>query len=111
LEDEVVDGRIILSPDWLWTELCLVIWFIQYFQNVTRSNIYSQNYTLQKSLFFFSYSWPLTRELAPILQHRAHYWVTWFFTDGRTLLTGDRHVARSRPKHRTTQTQKNMDTH
>jgi hypothetical protein len=58
---------------------------------------------------FFSYS--LTRELAPILEHRADYSVSSSFTGGRTPCTGDQLVARPLPKHRTTQTQKNAETH
>jgi hypothetical protein len=53
---------------------------------------------------------PLTRELAPILKHRANYSVSWSFTGGRVPWTGDHLVARPLPKHRTTQAQKNTDT-
>jgi hypothetical protein len=56
-------------------------------------------------------SCPLTRELAPILEHRADYSVSWSFTGGRTSWTGDQLVARPLPKHSTTKTQKNEDTH
>jgi hypothetical protein len=61
--------------------------------------------------FFLSLSLvPLTRELAPILEHRADYSVPWSFTGGRAPWTGDLLVARPLPKHRTTQTQNNADT-
>jgi hypothetical protein len=59
---------------------------------------------------FFS-SCPLTWELAPILEHRADSSVSRSFTVSRTHWTGDQLVARPLPKHRTTQTQKNADTH
>jgi hypothetical protein len=57
--------------------------------------------------------------LAPLLgscllywmEHRAVYSVSWSFTGGRTPWTGEQLVARPIPKHRTTQTQKNADTH
>jgi hypothetical protein len=52
---------------------------------------------------FFS-SCPLTRELAPILEHRADYSVSWSFTGGRTPWTGDQLVPRPLPKHRKTRT-------
>jgi hypothetical protein len=65
------------------------------------------NYT---QLFFLPLA-PLTRELAPILEHRADYSVSWSFTGGRTPWSGDQLVARLLPKHRTTQTQKNADTY
>jgi hypothetical protein len=55
-------------------------------------------------------SCPLTRELAPILEHRADYSVSWSFTSVRTPWTSDQLVARPLPKHRATQTQKNADT-
>jgi hypothetical protein len=48
---------------------------------------------------------------APTLEHMADFSVTWSFTDGRTLWTGDQLVARPPPKHRTTQTEKNAHTH
>jgi hypothetical protein len=50
-------------------------------------------------------------ELAPTLEHRADFSVSWSFTDGRTPWTGDQLVARPLPKHRTTQTQKNAHIH
>jgi hypothetical protein len=41
LEDEIVDGMIILSRDWLYTEFGLVIVFMEHLQNVTTHNICS----------------------------------------------------------------------
>jgi hypothetical protein len=64
--------------------------------------------------FFFlslSLSYPLTRELAPILKHIIDYSVSRSFTGGRIPRTGDQRVARPLPKHRTTHTQKNARTH
>jgi hypothetical protein len=60
---------------------------------------------LKLSLYFFSFC-SLTRELAPILEHRADYSVSWSFTGGRTPWTGDQLVARPLPvhKHRKTRT-------
>jgi hypothetical protein len=60
---------------------------------------------LKPQHYFFS-SWPFTRKLAPILDHRADYWVSWYLTDGRTPWTGDQLVARPLPvhKHRKTRT-------
>jgi hypothetical protein len=49
--------------------------------------------------------------LAPTLEHRADFLVSWSFTDGRTPWTGDQLVAWPLPKHRTTQTQKNAHIH
>jgi hypothetical protein len=48
---------------------------------------------------------------APTLHHRADFSVSWSFTDGRTSWTGDQLVERPLSKHRTIQTQKNVDTH
>jgi hypothetical protein len=45
------------------------------------------------------------------LEHMADFSVSWSFTDGGTPWTGDQLVAKSLPKHRTTQTQKNAHTH
>jgi hypothetical protein len=42
---------------------------------------------------------PPTRELAPILEHKADYSVSWPFTGGRTPLTGDQLVAKPIPTH------------
>jgi hypothetical protein len=53
---------------------------------------------------FLSSSCLLTRELAPILEQRAHCSLSSSFTGGRTPWTGDQLVARPLPKHRTTQT-------
>jgi hypothetical protein len=49
--------------------------------------------------------------LLHFLEHRADLSVSWSFTDGRTPWTCDQLVARPLPKHRTTQTQKNIHTH
>jgi hypothetical protein len=40
--------------------------------------------------------------LAPTLEHRADFSVSWSFTDDRTPWTGDQLVARPLPTHRTT---------
>jgi hypothetical protein len=53
----------------------------------------------------FSSSCPLTRELAPILEHRVDCPVSWSFTGGRTPCTGDQLVARPLPKNRKTNTE------
>jgi hypothetical protein len=72
----------------------------------TQTGNVNQKY-LRISLFLFATIW----ELAPTLEHRADFSVSWSFTDGRTPWTGDQLVARPLPKHRTTQTQKNAHTH
>jgi hypothetical protein len=56
-------------------------------------------------MFFFSFLF------APILEHRADFSLSCSFTDCRTPWTDDQLVARSLPKHRTTQTQKKKHTH
>jgi hypothetical protein len=60
---------------------------------------------------FFFFLLPLTRELAPILEHRTDYSVSWSFIGGKTPWTSDQLVAGPLCKHRTTQTEKNADTH
>jgi hypothetical protein len=60
-------------------------------------------------LYIF-FSCLLTRELAPILEHRADFSVSWSLIGGRTPWTGKQLVARPLPKHRASQTQKNADT-
>jgi hypothetical protein len=72
-------------------------------------------YQYYDSLFYFTcrdvlhFNFFLT--LAPTLEHRADFSVSWSFTDGRTPRTGDQLVSRPLPNHRTTQTQKNAHTH
>jgi hypothetical protein len=63
-----------------------------------------------KTCNFFYFLLPPLGSLLQLLEHRADFSVFWLFTDGRTPWTGDQLVARSVPKHRTTQTKKNAHT-
>jgi hypothetical protein len=80
-------------------------------QNILKSQTCKWNKFTEvfEYLFFFLFA-PIW-ELAPLLEHRADFSVSWSFTDGRTPWTGDQLVARPLPKYRTTQTQKNAHTH
>jgi hypothetical protein len=53
---------------------------------------------------FFVFLFAPTLKLAPTLEHRADFSVSWSFTDVRTPWTGDQLVARPLPKHRKTHT-------
>jgi hypothetical protein len=73
---------------------------------------------LNFSVMFHSSVMQLPFPLAPLLGNSLPYWSTGLitqislsFTGGRTPWTGYQLVARPLPKHKTTQTQKNADTH
>jgi hypothetical protein len=74
-----------------------------------QTNIKSSTLVLKKSTFFFLFFSSVP--LLPSYGYRGFFYSFNLFTDGRTPWTSDLPVARPLPKHRTTQTQKNVYTH
>jgi hypothetical protein len=93
--------------------LYILEWRVDVFQTMSERSCKGRTPSLLtiKPQSIFSSTFLPFGSLLPLLEHRADFSVSWSFTDGRTLWTGDQLVARPLPNHRTTQTQKNAHTH